>query len=283
MIRVRLLKGLLVVVPVVLLVVFLRVIAEEVRRAGVPDGYRVVVEDDRWVVYGRPGAEGHEEAMRAIDAFERAFVGTFAEPFSLTLRDEPVVLYVFERREEFDAFAENRLSRHASQIAGYYRPADRSMVAYGRSQESLLGTLRHEMVHMLLDMQVAGAQHEWSRWLNEGLAQCFETGLVVDGRVLPAPPSARLRAAWAERRSAGTVPRVADFIRDEVGFERDMHFHYVYAEILVGYLLDRHRERFFEYFERERARGPVDPRELTARFGDDLRPELDAWLASFER
>jgi hypothetical protein len=278
--RVRVVKVLLVVVPVLVFVVVLRGLGEGCRQSGLPGGYGLIEETPRWRVYGPEGDPDMALVGPAIDRFVDRFVADWGDAFRLVSPSDRISVYVFRTREDFARWTPRRLSDGIDRVAGFWQPDAWTIAAVTHTGPGL-ETLRHEAVHMLLDRAVRGQGHAWSVWLNEGLAQTFEEGLVEDGRLVPGRVPRGLATGLRRTHEAGElVPTWKLIAQDHAGFHevRSEALNYAHAWALTTWLLTTRRQEFVEYFESEREPGPVPPGEFTSRFGEDVREPMLAWL-----
>ena len=88
-------------------------------------------------------------------------------------------VYVFSGQGSYLLYTSNLLGIAPTHTAGLYAPALRQLLAWNQPRRSdLIDTLRHEGFHQYLHARCGSSP----TWLNEGLAEYFEHGLLDDGR-----------------------------------------------------------------------------------------------------
>jgi hypothetical protein len=91
---------------------------------------------------------------------------------------KPVSVRLFGSGASFDAYAKN-FNREGSRRS-FYSSWGKEAVVYGsRWTEETLGILRHEVSHAIVDMELNGPPF----WINEGLAEVFESSSAARGRL----------------------------------------------------------------------------------------------------
>jgi len=98
--------------------------------------------------------------------------------------DEPTVLYLISTKKRYQEFL-----RHFGINAGgstgmfFVRPEIRGLAAYthGRPVSATIRTLMHEGFHQFAWSHIG---HRLPIWVNEGIAQYFEDGIIVDRRLM---------------------------------------------------------------------------------------------------
>jgi tetratricopeptide (TPR) repeat protein len=120
----------------------------------------------------------------------------------------PTVVIMFPNARAFAAFQPVRNGRRASAVAGYFQPGDTvnyiALNAGGR--DSAVRLVFHEYVHALLSNAIGDAPG----WLNEGLAQVYETAQIADdgGSALVGAALAQHIVLLLERGSAISLDRL---------------------------------------------------------------------------
>jgi hypothetical protein len=168
-------------------------------------------------------------------------------------------------------------SRIDMESAGKYRFADRTIGLRMRGErELILSTFRHETIHMLLDIAgISGsAGSQLPPWINEGLAQYFESGFkggttksydYTDKRMVPIERLVKL------------TPK--EFVQKDKAFH-----HYRESCLLVAFLMDYneqlYRDRFLNWVQL-RARRPNSLREFASNEFSLTKDEFMRQFRSF--
>jgi hypothetical protein len=193
---------------------------------------------------------------------------------------------VFDNMEDFRAYSAQATRATHEQLAGYcHLKTDEEgntfyeLVTY--EHENLWPVLAHEGFHQFLGYELG---LEVPMWLNEGLAQYFETSRVVAGRFLTGEVSARkLRAARYALRT-GQAPRISQLLTmDRASFYSQAQTTYPASWALVHYLLHRdgssYRSSEFRRYLAELKRNADSIRSFQRRFG----AASAEWQRDFER
>lgn len=145
------------------------------------------------------------------------------------------------------------------------------------------GTLVHEMVHPLVDANIA----DCPPWFNEGLASLFEHSADEGGRIV-GRVNWRLRGLKAGIRN-GAVPPFEELLgMDHAAFYRDpAGVHYGTSRYLMYYLQEHGKlDAFNEAFQAGRAKDPTGLAALRSVLGrEDLvafQKEWKAWVMALE-
>jgi hypothetical protein len=275
------------VVPVAIVLLLLHYagpsLQKAYRAAGLPDGYALVKETGNYVFFGRPDNEAASRAGEVLDRFTDAVRGEFGERLRLEPTAARFDVIVFTSHDDFRQYGKAKLGEDLERNGGFYVPAAGALAVIDSGDfESLVQALFHEGAHMMLDTWVAGTDHRWSLWLNEGMATWLEGSLIDGGaaRVGGIPPRMiqQLRRDMAKGEWV-PVGKLIEAGPPEFKSERNRSY-YAGSCLLVDYLLrgdgGAHRERFFAYFEAERRPGTIAPTEFTEILG---RPaDVDAAL-----
>ena len=145
--------------------------------------------------------------------------------------------------------------------------------------------LYHEATHMVLDRLVAGRDHAWSWWLNEGLATYLEASRD--------PSGIGFQLGGTSRRYLGVVASLPDAdVREVLTYDGDSFRGrgnsraYAMSSVFVAFLLEgadlAYHDRFWRYVERERERGDIPNGVLEATLGVPLA-ELNRPFQAFVR
>jgi hypothetical protein len=144
----------------------------------------------------------HSTARQAEVEFVKRYMDmlfeTYQKRFSeFNRRDNsPMNLYLFDTREQYQQFLSRQQFGAASTSGGVFfvNDKDKGLATYieARDPEWTLQTLRHEGFHQFA---YAFIGHNLPLWVNEGLAEYFAEGIVVQGKIMPGiVPQRRLAA-----------------------------------------------------------------------------------------
>jgi hypothetical protein len=284
------LRFLVVAVPVVLVVGILNLVGPGVRTARLashlPDGYEVLRDDlPDYVIYGRPGSETASRAGEILSRFTRAVLDGYGEMFGLTPPDSRFLVVVFASHDDLAEYGRDHLGADFERNGGFYLPANRTLAVIDQgSFEDLIRALFHEGTHLLLDTWVRGEGHDWSLWLNEGLATWFEESSIRGERVRLGGVGERTRTQLLGALAEGKWIPVPDLLAaDPEDFRSEGNYlYYAGSCLLVDFLIRRERRAFAEYFAEERKSGPVRPGAFERIVGDpkEIDGRLRTWLRS---
>lgn len=139
-----------------------------------------------------------------------------------------IVAVHFDRERDYNSFYRAGTAGTFSWRLPNDLTPEPAMIVWGTLDASARATLQHELTHMFVRASVAGLPP----WLNEGLAEYYETLAVEDGYAYIGRPMLSLRA-WAQTRwtsertgpfvttlvPIGYVPKVVDLVEmDPAGF-----------------------------------------------------------------
>ena len=183
------------------------------------------------------GARLEQELQRLEEAFQKGLARLGGE-----LKEEG---YSREEIAEELTLRKTKWSDERKQLAAQIRDADRRNEAhFAEVTRDLFARLYHEMFHAYLHIYAfPGERFEAPRWLNEGLAQAFETGQ-LDGDTLriDAPDRQRLLALQTELKSSSPLPLAALLESSDSSFLGEhpslaSQRHYLYSWGLAYYLV----------------------------------------------
>jgi hypothetical protein len=125
---------------------------------------------------------------KVFNEYQRRF-----EKLKLTSRNTTgqLDLYLFETAEQYHAFLQSKgVNSTNSQGMFVVAPKINGLLTYikDRSVRNTLATLQHEGFHQFAFMYLG---QELPVWVNEGIAQFFEDGVIVDGRMHLNLPNSR--------------------------------------------------------------------------------------------
>jgi hypothetical protein len=227
----------------------------------------------QYQVFAQSGSERAWQANGFMNEMQKQYSRYFS---NWTLKDGARVV-VFDNLEDFRAYAGPVTGMIHAGLLGYcHLKTDEAgntfyeLVCY--EQPGMWRTLAHEGFHQFLGYEL-GLQVP--TWLNEGMAQYFETSEVVNGRLRPGLISkAKLRAAQYLIR-AGRAPALAELIQaNRATFYANARVTYPMSWALVYYLLNHDREGFrnssFRRYLQDLKMQRDDIASFQRRFGRDI-------------
>ncbi|MHC4471774.1 MAG: hypothetical protein ACYS99_12510 [Planctomycetota bacterium] len=292
---VRALRWLAALVPIAALLLVLHAVSPSLRtryRASrLPDGYENVGRYGPYFVFARPENDAAPWAGEILQHFTDEMLARYGDALGLRPAESRYEVYVFDDHADLAEYSRDELGSDMEYNGGFYLRSLRALGVVGRrSPIELVRPLFHEATHMMLDTWTRGSGHEWSRWFEEGVATYFEESSVEDGRLRLGGYDER-----AARRVVGAIengrwiPVSALIGAPGSAYEsEDNWLYYRESALLVHWLLEgeggAQRERFFSYFEEERAPGPVGPSAFARVVGepDDVDERLRAHALSLE-
>ena len=170
-----------------------------------------------------------------------AYRRCYGEVWKLDPRPKPFQVYLFGDRDTFKRMA-MPWRAILDQMSGFYCPGNHVLYVsqiVTQSEEGLLGTAVHEMVHAMDDVLAQCSPSVMPIWLQEGRAKCFEFAL--EGRqILPGLFQLPPRDSFADEVSKGTL---AEGLGGLVGMNyapfyqpETIYTHYAQAFALVEFL-----------------------------------------------
>lgn len=177
-----------------------------------------------------------------VNWFMNRVAGHYAQQFSNATAKAVARVIVFSNADDFRAYAKQQRGEAQQRLAGY--TAVRKGPGGGRQWElvtfeypGMWRTLAHEGLHQFLGYEFGANYASVPVWLNEGLAQYFETSYVVNQRLVVGSISKeRLEAAQKAIR-AKTAPTPTGLMQMKPAeFYRDTDVTYPVSWALVYYL-----------------------------------------------
>lgn len=235
----------------------------------------------QYQVFAQSGSERAWQANGFMNEMQKQYSRFFS---NWTLKDGARVV-VFDNIEDFRAYAGPVTGTIHAGLLGYcHLKTDEAgnifyeLVTY--EHPGMWRTLAHEGFHQFLGYEL-GLQVP--TWLNEGMAQYFETSEVISGRLRPGLVSkAKLRAAQYLIRTS-QAPSLAELIQsNRATFYANARVTYPMSWALVYYLLNHDREGFrnssFRRYLQDLKMQRDDIASFQRRFGRDI----GQWQRDFE-
>lgn len=172
-----------------------------------------------------------ETAYRVAQELEDAYSRYRRDLGYVEVKEQPRFrVFVFSGEAGFQAYFDALGGGAIENVAGLYTPVLKQLLIWNLpDREQMLTTVRHEGFHQYLDSRM----DDPPRWLNEGLAEYYETselerGRWKDGAVHPSH-------AWILTQSE--LPVLSEFLSmSSAEFNRDMGRHYALAWAFVHFL-----------------------------------------------
>jgi hypothetical protein len=261
----------LVVVPILILLLLLNLVLPRLRERGFRayfDNFRKIA-NEQFTIYLEADDPAGDEVERILKQFLDHLYDKWGGPDRLDLLapaelEAPVVLLLLKDKERLRRYHGPRYRDQTIEFnAGMYEPiaGTISLISSRFSgPHELRRGLYHETTHMVLDRLVRGRDHDWSLWLNEGLATYLEASIEVPGvgfDLGELTPRHIRKVKEEEPIAIGDILALKpkDFTTE--GNSRA----YAIASVFVGFLLEgeggKYRRRFWQYVAEERAPGPV--------------------------
>ncbi len=140
--------------------------------------WRSEIRSDHYIVRSRLDKELTNWLCLHADAIFEQYV----QVFQVEVPDDKMFeVLVFENRNEFISYAKSTGSTTIDEhVAGYYSPGSEALHLYFGGREMIRTTLYHEAFHQFLDYVLPEMKDEIPRWFDEGMAQFFESGTVIE-------------------------------------------------------------------------------------------------------
>ena len=193
----------------------------------------------------------------------------FADGFRKTLgvaRPQWIITVVLPTVEDYRPLAP------AKDVAGFYSPADRTLISIDRGR-----VLLHEFVHALHHADVAAARQSHPIWLVEGLATLFEACNLTP---LGLRPQVNLRLLTLQKaiRTKQTIPLERLITLTPKAFNRDALLCYAESRYLLLYLHQQGRLRdFYRTYKAAYAKDRTGKHALEKILGKRLFEFEDDW------
>jgi tetratricopeptide (TPR) repeat protein len=167
---------------------------------------------------------------------------TYLEPVK-DIERRKFVVYLFSGEDGYKAYCSDLWGGAPGMTAGLYSPSLKQLLIWNlASREDMMRTVRHEGFHQYLDRLM----DEPPLWFNEGLAEYYETSVMVNGSWKLGEPRADHLAVLQKN-----LMPLRDFLyRSARDFQRDPIAHYAQSWAFIHFL--RHstpdRKKLFEAF-----------------------------------
>jgi hypothetical protein len=239
------------------------------------------VTEDRYQVFAQGG---HLTALQ-VNRFMNGMLRQYEKYFNnWTLKDGARVV-VFDNRDDFLRYTGDSISLGHAGLTGYCHiktdEADNQFYELVTYQDTdLWRVLAHEGFHQFVGYELG---RQIPTWLNEGMAQYFETSFVLGSRFYVGQISAR-KLAYAQALILNKkAPPLAQLIQWDRGtFYANANVAYPMSWALVYYLLNSNDDRFqqsqFRRYLQDLKLGKDDIKSFQKRFGQGS----DRWQADFE-
>ncbi len=153
------------------------------------------------------------------------------------LRQVELNIRLYEKREDYQSFAMSTGSARSAQAGGFYSPALNLAVGFQYpDDQQTLAVLRHEAVHVIVTGLFGAAS---PLWLNEGMAEYFET-MQIEGQsgiVSPNPHSLEMARQAVRSGYLRDIMTLLNMPAD-TWYGAAQSTHYALGSSLVYFLLD---------------------------------------------
>lgn len=149
-----------------------------------------------------------------------------AETLQLSLSDEPVHVYLFDNREDFAEYLQERQPNLAGRRA-VFEETDTELRVFAIWGDRVAEDLRHEVTHGYLHGTLSGIP----LWLDEGLAEYFETTRQAGG--LNTPHVYQLATAFRRQQWTPNLKRLEQIHRPEDLTQQDYAEAWLWTHFLL--------------------------------------------------
>lgn len=239
------------------------------------------VEDRRYQVLAQGGRQMGVEVAKHMNLL----LGQYERYFNNWTGKNGARVVVFDNPDDFRRYAGGVISLTHAGLVGYcHFMTDEvgnqfyELVTY--QDQNLWRVLSHEGFHQFIGYELG---QQVPIWLNEGMAQYFETSYVIGSHFYTGQVS-RNKLLYAQALIANKkAPPLAQLIQwDRATFYANANVAYPMSWALVYYLLNSNNDRFqqseFRRYLQDLKLGKDDIRSLQRRFGSDI----DRLQADFE-
>lgn len=230
-------------------------------------------------------AQGGRQMGLEVNMFMNVMLGQYEKFFNNWSGKVGARVVVFNNTGDFRRYAGDVVSMTHAGLAGYcHLKTDEAgnqfyeLVTY--QDQNLWHVLAHEGFHQFIGYELG---QQIPTWLNEGMAQYFETSFNIGSRFYVGQIS-RSKLMIAQYLIINKkAPPLAQMIQwDRATFYANANVAYPMSWALVYYLLNSNNDRFeqseFRRYLQDLKLGKDDIKSLQRRFGTDI----DHWQAGFE-
>jgi hypothetical protein len=256
-------------------------LAQDTGAPNIADFPRVGDTDSRYQVL----CQNSRQLALEVDGFMTALLGQYEKYFQNWSAKPGARVVVFDNVDDFRKYAGGTVTLTHAGLAGYcHLKTDEAgnqfyeLVTY--ESPNLWRVLAHEGFHQFVGYEQG---QQIPIWLNEGMAQYFETAFIIGSRFHVGQVS-RSKLLYAQALILSKqAPPLSQLIQwDRATFYANANVAYPMSWALVYYLVNAHDERFgqseFRRYMQDLKYGQDDYRSFQRRFGADI----DHWQADFE-
>jgi hypothetical protein len=233
-------------------------------------------------------AQGGHQMGAEVNMFMNAILGQYEKFFHNWSVKDGARVVVFDNVDDFRKYAGNITSLTHAGLAGYcHFKTDEAgnqfyeLVTY--QDQNLWRVLAHEGFHQFMGYEMG---QQIPIWLNEGMAQYFETAYIIGSHFYVGQIS-RSKLLYAQALIANKkAPPLAQLIQWDRGtFYANANVAYPMSWALVYYLLNSNSDRFeqseFHRYMQDLKGGKDDVKSFQRRFGSDidrLQPDFEDYI-----
>jgi Protein of unknown function (DUF1570) len=220
-----------------------------------------------------------------VNMFMTALLGQYEKYFQNWTGKPGARVVVFDNVDDFRKYAGGTVALTHAGLAGYcHLKTDEAgnqfyeLVTF--ESQNLWQVLAHEGFHQFIGYELG---QQIPMWLNEGMAQYFETAFII-GSQFHVGQVSRSKLLYAQALIVNKqAPPLSQLIQwDHATFYANANVAYPMSWALVYYLVNSHDERFaqseFRRYMQDLKYGQDDYRSFQRRFGANI----DHWQADFE-
>ena len=257
------------------------VFAQDTSAPNIADFPRVGDTNSRYQVL----CQNSRQLALEINGFMTALLGQYEKYFQNWSGKDGARVVVFDNADDFRKYAGGTVSLVHAGLAGYcHIKTDEAgnqfyeLVTY--EGQNLWRVLAHEGFHQFIGYELG---QQIPTWLNEGMAQYFETAFII-GSQFHVGQVSRSKLLYAQALILNKqAPALSQLIQwDRATFYANANVAYPMSWALVYYLVNSNGERFaqseFRRYMQDLKYGQNDYRSFQRRFGADI----DHWQADFE-
>ena len=256
-------------------------LAQDTGTPNLADFPRVGDTDSRYQVL----CQNSRQLALEVNGFMDRLLGQYEKYFQNWSSKPGARVVVFDNVDDFRKYAGGTVALTHAGLAGYcHLKTDEAgnqfyeLVTY--ESQNLWRVLAHEGFHQFIGYEQG---QQIPMWLNEGMAQYFETCFII-GSEFHVGQISRSKLLYAQALIVNKqAPPLSELIQwDRATFYANANVAYPMSWALVYYLVNSHEERFgqseFRRYMQDLKYGQDDIRSFQRRFGADI----DRWQADFE-